>query len=406
MQSCPPPPAIPATAEAVVTFLESVGRRLEAELYLKLFTELPRESFAIVAVDAGLLRHSAGALAEQLRFLADLGLYAPLVVGPLDTSSTTAAADRLVRRLRAAGLEPAVYEVPQADVATALRAELGAARVPVICFSDPNLGVDARFVILAHLARELASRKLVLLRRRGAIGAELDRVALRESSHAIPTNADGISVVNLRTDYVLLAEQRLLRRDDAELLGRLRVLLDSPGLGGLRINVTSPMAMLKELFTVRGAGTLVKRGTDILKFNSYQSLDRARLRQLLESSFRATLNEEFFNRPLLAAYLEPDYRAAALLEPSRIAPILSKFAVEPIAQGEGMGRDLWRELIREHPQLIWRARSDNPICSWYSWQCDGMVRSGQWTVYFRGVATEQVPAVIEELVGRSEDFNR
>ena len=39
----------PDAAGVVLTFLESVGRRSEAELYLKLFRELPKESFAIIA---------------------------------------------------------------------------------------------------------------------------------------------------------------------------------------------------------------------------------------------------------------------------------------------------------------------------------------------------------------------
>ena len=38
-----------AAAEAVLTFLESVGRRSEAEFYLRLFLKLPPESFGIIA---------------------------------------------------------------------------------------------------------------------------------------------------------------------------------------------------------------------------------------------------------------------------------------------------------------------------------------------------------------------
>ena len=57
-----------------MTFLESVGRRSESELYLRLFRELPKESFAIIAVESAVVRYAAGSLVEQLRFLRELGL--------------------------------------------------------------------------------------------------------------------------------------------------------------------------------------------------------------------------------------------------------------------------------------------------------------------------------------------
>ena len=79
-------------ADVVLTFLESVGRRAEAELYLRLFRQLPKESFALIAPGAQVLRDGAGALVEQIRFLADLDLYAPLVVGLFDFGSATPAA--------------------------------------------------------------------------------------------------------------------------------------------------------------------------------------------------------------------------------------------------------------------------------------------------------------------------
>jgi acetylglutamate kinase len=113
-----------------------------------------------------------------------------------------------------------------------------------------------------------------------------------------------------------------------------------------------------------------------------------------------------FSRPLLAAYIAPEYHGAAVLEPSPIAAILSKFVVDPVAQGEGMGRDIWQAMILEQPSVIWRARSKNPICSWYAWQCDGMVRRGYWTVYWRGVEPDQVQAVVDLMLSRPEDLFR
>ncbi|MGE5786087.1 MAG: hypothetical protein ACM3ZE_15930, partial [Myxococcales bacterium] len=380
-----PPPSLPATAEAVLTFLESVGRRSEAELYLRVFRELPRESFAIVAPESSLVRQSGASIAEQLRFLADMGLFAPVVVGLLDPAQATVAADRLLRRLRAAGLDAAVYDLPQPDLASAIRAELRNGQVPVLCFTAPDPSLEQRFADVGKIVEQLGSRKLVLLRHKGALGAGLDRCLELAPGHTLPMSGDGISVVNLRTDFELLEARQLLAEDDAALLRGIHSLLESRSGASLLTSVTAPLALLRELFTVRGAGTLVKRGTAILRSERYDQLDRGKLRTLLETSFGKPLVPDFFEHPLTAVYHEPEFRGAAIIEPSKVAPVLSKFAVDPVAQGEGMGRDIWQAFARQYPRFIWRARTNNPICSWYTWQCDGLVRRGKWTVYWRGV---------------------
>jgi hypothetical protein len=404
-ESIPPPaPVLPATAEAVLTFLDSVGRRSEAELYVRLFRELPRESFAIIAAECRLIQKNGGAIAEQLRFLAELGLYAPVVLGLFDRGEAENATERLIRRLGAAGLSTSAYCVPELGVGAAIRSDLREGRIPVLRFGDSCPRAEERLEVLSNLITELQSRKLVLLRRLGALGATLERPIELLPNHVLPTNADGISVINLRTDYEPLCRSGLLVPEDARLLGQLSTLLSSDAQSGLQVNVTSPMAILRELFTVRGAGTFVKRGTQITAVDSYQKLDTVRLRQLLESSFHRSLVPYFFKHPILAVYHEPDYHAAAIIEPGPVAPILSKFAVDPVAQGEGMGRDIWQAFTRDFPSIIWRARSSNPICSWYAWQCDGLVRGPKWTTYFRGVDPTGIPAVIAEMLSRTEDF--
>jgi acetylglutamate kinase len=259
--------------------------------------------------------------------------------------------------------------------------------------------------MIGRLADELSSRKLVLLRHKGALGAGLERRQLELAiGQGLLLNADGISVINLRTDYALLEHLGTLQEDDLNLLRGVQNLLSSHAGLSLQTNVTAPLALLRELFTVRGAGTLIKRGTPILKVTDYERLEQGRLRALLESSFSKPLVADFFEHPLLAVYHEPSYRAAAIIEPSSVAPVLSKFAVDPVAQGEGMGRDIWQAFVREHPRIIWRARTANPICSWYASQCDGLMRLGRWTVYWRGVSPEDVPDVIAEMRHRPEDF--
>lgn len=385
----------PDAAGVVLTFLESVGRRSEAELYLKLFRELPKESFAIIAVEAAVIRYAAGSLVEQLRFLRELGLFAPVVVGLFEPATAEKAASRLAKR--SADMGAVIEDATDPGVAARVRAELGEENLPILSFGKAgDESIQQRFERIGQLAGDLGTRKFVVLRRRGGLG--------RPTKTGAPSERR-LSVINLRTDLPALREPRALPADDAELLEHLQALLARPDCSHAVASVTSPLNLLRELFTVKGAGTLVKRGTSIERHSSYAALDTARLTALLESSFGRPLSPTFLAEQPLAVYLEENYRAAAIIAPSKIAPYLTKFAVDRVAQGEGMGRDLWEAIARDHRSLFWRARVENPIASWYASLCDGMMRIGSWTVYWRGIEPSKVPLLVEEAQARPEDFS-
>lgn len=392
----------PDAAGVILTFLESVGRRSEAELYLKLFRELPKESFAIIAVDSAVIRYAAGSLVEQLRFLRELGLFAPVAVGLFDPTVAEKAAQRLSKRC--ADMGAVVESARDPAVATRVRAELAEENLPILCFSplpDAEETVASRFDQLGRIVGALGTRKIVLLRRRGGLGR-----ASRAAVSADPAGGSerGISVVNLRTDLARLREPRSLPSEDLELLEHARSLLELPDCSSSVVSITSPLNLLRELFTVKGAGTLIKRGSAIERHASYATLDVARLEVLLESSFGRRVSPRLFEELPLAAYVEENYRGAAIVVPASIAPYLTKFAVDRVAQGEGLGRDLWEALAQDFPALYWRARTDNPISSWYGTLCDGLMRVGRWTVYLRGIEPAKVPLVVQDALERPDDF--
>ncbi len=62
-------------------FLESVGQKADVDLYLKHFRSQRKESFAIIAADAQIVRAALDPFHFDLRILAGLGLY-PVVLGP------------------------------------------------------------------------------------------------------------------------------------------------------------------------------------------------------------------------------------------------------------------------------------------------------------------------------------
>jgi len=391
-------------ADVVLTFLESLGRRAEAELYLRMFRELPKESFAIIAPGPQVLRDGLGGLVEEIHFLADLDLFTTFVLGLFDPSSSAAGAERVARRLSAAGLVPYVHATDEPTLVEDLIAELRAERVPIVYFPvKEGDTLDARVERLGSIARVLDTRKVVLLRRRGGIALRPERTP--ELGPRPPLSPGGwLSVVNLRTDRAALVASKRLSRREGELLDAAARLIELVSPNPLLVSVASPLNLMKELFTVKGAGTLVKRGTPIERHDGYATLDVSRLRALVEKSFGRALAPDFFERPPHAVYLDEQYRGAAILHPGGIVPYLTKFAVLPQAQGEGMGYDLWQALARDHAHFFWRTRHDNPILPWYLGVCDGMARTPAWSVLWLGVEPEQIPQVIAEAEARPSDF--
>ncbi|MBN1607112.1 MAG: hypothetical protein JW940_10800 [Polyangiaceae bacterium] len=404
MAQRPAPASVPPAAETVLTFLQSVGRRSEAELYLRLFRQQPKESFAIVAAEVSGARHSLGSLAEQLKYLSELGLFAPVVTGLLDPLGAELSAGRLAERLTSLGLSCSTHEAADPRLAEQLRQELSCEVVPVVVFGVPIGDTAGRFALLGSLRKALGSRKIVFVRERGGLRPREPHGVELSPGHRLLCHHGGISIINLSSDADALQKRSVLDEEDLELFVRVRELLCHEDASHVLVNVTSPLTLLTELFTVRGAGTLVKRGTTIERHGSYGEVDRVRLTTLLESSFRRSLRPEFFDRPPLAVYVEPHYRGAAIVEPCDVGPLLSKFAVDPVAQGEGMGRDLWQAIVREFDTLVWRARPGNPINAFYLTQCDGMVRTATWQVFWRRLGPEHIARVVEELLGRPHDF--
>ncbi|HYP76174.1 MAG TPA: hypothetical protein VER12_09475 [Polyangiaceae bacterium] len=394
-----------AAAEAVLTFLESVGRRSEAEFYLRLFLKLPPESFGIIAPGATVIRYALGSLVEQLKFLADLGLHAPVVLGLYDPEQGANSSERLIKRLQLQGMDAFPHEMGESGLAEQLRGELRADRLPVVHFrAIEGQTIEDRLNQLGQLAKVLDTRKFVLLRRRGGLKPLTPSRLQLAPGYFLPTDGGRISIINLRTDRAGIVASKTLPKRDSELLAAAERLIDLSQPTPILASITSPLNLLKELFTVKGAGTLIKLGSAVSRHRSYVNLDTVRLRRLLEASFGRALDDRFFDRTPLAVYVEAEYRGAAVVAHGSPVPYLSKFAVEPEAQGEGMGRDLWQAISRDYPALYWRGRADNPIASWYASVCDGMMRLPEWNVYWRGIEAQRIPDVIEAARSHPADF--
>jgi hypothetical protein len=376
-------------ADIVLRFLESVGRRSEAEFYISLFRAEPKEQFAAIGVDANVARHAAEAVVLHLRFLAALGLAPVVVLGHFEPTDAQEHAARIHRRLLRAGVSAGLVAAAEGDLVERCRRLMRAGTLPIVTFgATEGATVEERFGRLADLLSGLQTRKFLFLHRPGG---------LRRDGTLIP-------IVNLSTELVQLERSRELSRKERAMLAQSRRLVFDLVGHKLTVAITSPLNLLRELFTVKGAGTLLRRGTVIERHGSYDDVDVPRLRQLLSDSFGRVPYESFFDKPILNLYLEQSYQGAAVLQKTPIGAYLTKFAVGREAQGEGLGRDLWDAFAADHPAVFWRARSVNPINEWYTKLADGMCRCDAWTVFWRGMPFTHAPMAIAHALSQPPDL--
>ena len=379
--------------EVVRRFLESVGQKADVDLYLKLFRSQEKESFAIIAADAQIVRTALDPFHFDLRILAGVALYPVVLLGLFDAKDADRQAQRVHEwlfedQVPARIVEPGAAMSP-ADIELISRT-IQSNTIPIVSLEEAREGTtDGRFNLLSSLARGLGTRKVIFLSPSPGLERE---------------GAPHISGVNLNVDYErLLSARGQLARRHYTLLKQAKELLDEVP-QRMSVAVVNPLSLLRELFTVNGAGTLIRKGSRIEVHTNFGKIDRTRLRGLLESAFGKLLREEAFDLDVERVYLEERYLGAALLSSCPIASYLSKFAVERAAQGEGIGTDLWSILVRDYPSFFWRSRPANPITPWYAKQCDGLVRTADWHVFWRGLPAAKIEAAVSFALSQPTDF--
>jgi acetylglutamate synthase len=380
-------------AEIVQRFLESVGAKADIDLYLKLFRSHRKESFAILAPNAEIVKGALDPVHFDLRILAGLGLLPVVLLGLFEPKDADAQATRVSEWL----LEDAVpCEVIRGDLEMStpsvegIRAVINRGAIPLVSVeAAAALTIDARFRLLATLATTLETRKVVFLSRRPGL---------------VVGTGKPPSVVNLETDTDWLLAPGALSRGQALLLRQIKRLLGEVPASLTGVTVVNPLQFLRELFTVSGAGTLIRRGSRIDVREGLEAVDPERLRALFTSAFGRSVRDDFFTRPIARTFIEESYRGAALVTETPVAPYLTKFAVERQAQGEGLGGEIWSLVTRDYPAFFWRSRPENPITAWYAKQCDGLVRFPKWHVFWRGLSVDTIAPAVQHALAAEPDF--
>ena len=412
------------TRTTILRLLSNMASTKEIQQYLKRFSQLDADRFAVVKVGGAILRDELDALVSSLAFLQQVGL-TPIVLhgaGPqLDARMREAGIEKrtvndlrvtdapvlaIVRRVmreenlrlvealqeqgvRATSIQSGVFEAEFLDrdvyglVGKVVRVDTDGIRsaikvgsIPVIASlaetTDGQIvNVNADFAA-NELVQVLQPYKIVFLTGTGGLLDEQGRV---------------INSINLSTEYDHLVAQPWISGGMRVKLEQIKDLLD--GLPpSSSVSITRPAELAKELFTHKGSGTLVRRGERVLRVTSWDELDPARLRELIESAFGRRLAPDYFARTrLLRAYVSENYRAAVILIEDGGYTYLDKFAVLDDAQGEGLGRAVWQVMREETPSVFWRSRHGNPVNHFYYAESDGCFKLPQWKVFWCGLAS-------------------
>ncbi|MFS2318989.1 acetylglutamate kinase [Maricaulis sp. D1M11] len=407
--------------QTIVQLLSHMRDGKEIREYLSRFSGVDQERFAVIKVGGAVIRDDLEGLANALAFLQTVGLSPVVVHGggpqldaalgdagiveervdglrvtpdaaiPVVRETLTTANLSLVDAVRAAGGQAAavpsgVFEAELVDrerlgrvgEPSRVRLDLVAAaaragQAPILaCLGETaegclvNVNADAAVRALVHA---LQPYKVIFLTGTGGLLDQTGQI---------------LSAINLATDYdELLAADWVSGGMQLKLQEIHRLLADLPLSSSVAI--TRPTELTRELFTHAGAGTLVRRGEKISALHAKAEIDMDRLDALVTRSFGRPAVTGYWDQVKIDhALISENYRAAAITRRMGAWTYLDKFAVQDDARGEGLGRAVWRQLIAYAPQLIWRSRTDNPVNGFYFEECDGAIRTSEWTVFWRG----------------------
>jgi hypothetical protein len=360
-------------SKTIRLFLDSIGRRSEYEFYLNKFQSDRSPCFALILPDSGSIQESGDLMTFDLHFLLRLEL-CPLVV--LVGTEAEANAMELSRHGAVELLEATTLF--QTDEVLHYRFEqcVQEEKIPILILPDMELPD-----VVPQLAPRLSNR-LHVLRTSGMLhspeGENLFYVYVNQSEASALSNEDQ-AVITLAKTWLSEEPQ-------------------------VHISVSSPLYVLQELFTVKGRGSIIRPGSEILHHTSLDGIDEERLVTLIEDSFGKTFSNPACLQNACDLYLEKDYRGAVVLESHSSGKYLSKFAVGTQARGEGVAQELWDIACASQPALFWRSRASNPINHWYERHASGHHIEGDWNVFWKGISFQDLPSIIQYALDRPADF--
>ncbi len=422
--------------------LSQLSSSQEARHYLKEFSDIGASRFAVVKIGGGILENQLDEVAAALAFVFHLGL-TPIILhgaGPqidralseaglsgerVDELRVTTAEmmavirpviyalnQKLVEALsghgvRAQGIQHGVFNCNLLDEqryglvgdiqsvhVDGVRSVIRTGCLPVLTC----LGESASGQVL-NINADIAARELVWLVRPHKV------IFLTPTGGLLDQHQQIIPSISIRDQMQTLLQQDWVHSGMKLKLQQIARMLE-PLDASSSVSITSVDQLARELFTHKGAGTLIAKGELIESYDSIDNTLQSQLKQILESSFGRGLRPDYFaSLRLEKLYMSESRRAVAVITRGfNGLPYLNKFAVTPEGQGEGLGATLWRVIREDCSTLYWRSRSNNPINSWYYKRANVTCRKNGWIAFFCGSDLDQAVSCLGDAFEQSDSW--
>lgn len=409
----------PGTKVIFEQLLRTVGSSRDVDQYLQLYGGEEKQRFAVIKVGGEVIQKELDTLAHALTFLHRAGLfpivvhgagpqmnavlekegYEPQYVGGMRVTDEHALATarrvfletnlKLVQRLGELGtparpISSGVFEAEVIDeqtgfvgsitdiTKTAIQSSIDAGCLPILL---PL--AETRSGQILNINADVAAREVAIAFQ------PMKTIFINAKGGWLEEDGTKLSVIDMNHDYEkFLARDYTGRQGTLLKLKELKLILDHLPASS-SIALTSASGLVKELFTHRGAGTMVTKGEAIHVFNSLAeaNISKEELCDLLQASnlsAKGLLHESYLeqlldpNQPqsLFKLYLSETRSAGAILtrglEGGNV-PYLDKFAISEQGLGNGTGDALWNRIAGDHPRFFWRStkEANKEITAWY-----------------------------------------
>lgn len=435
-----------STRLTVVQLLNNIGSKREVEQYLKYFTSVSSQQFAVIKVGGAIITQQLPELASCLAFLYHVGLY-PIVLhgtGPqinellevegvepeyIDGIRVTNPKTmevvrkcfleqnlRLVTALEKMGVHarPITAGVFGAEYLdkdkyqlvgkinsvnkSPVEAAIDAGYLPILTSlaetpSGQLLNVNAD-VAASELAREFEPLKIVYLNEKGGL--------------INGQTGEKISAINLDEEYDDLMKEPWVKYGTKLKIKEIHDLLQHlPRSSSVAIIDVDDLQ--KELFTDSGAGTLVRRGYKLINRNSLSEfsnpdlLRAALLRDPLIKSGKLSVAsylkhletanfKSYGDAPLevLAIVVEENNKSASSI------PKLDKFLSSRTGWLNNVTDNIFNAIKKDYKSLYWVVNENDSNVAWYFSKSDGSFAKNGEILFWYGLNTEEASQLIKQ----------
>jgi len=441
-------PARDRTREIVAQTVSSIGSRREGQQYLKLFTSVSSQKFAVIKVGGAIITEYLDELCRSLLFLTELGLYPVIVHG---------AGPQLNQLLLDAGVEPQFEEGIRITDAKTLGVarklfleenlkltdrldELGVAtrslsgvfqadyldkekwqyvgKITKVNKAAIEKSIEAGYVPIMTSMAETDDGRLLNVNADSA-AAELARameplkvVYLSEKGGLFDGDGEKISHINLDEEFDHLMAQPWCKYGTRLKIREIKELLDTLPRSS-SVAIIHPSEMQKELFTDSGAGTMIRRGDKIQVVNSVSEFeDISKIKETLIRDregldAEATVDrfiDQLKENPFTAYYDDALQCLAVVMPPTETRPIATLATLNITKAGwlSNVAENVFAAIKKDHPSLFWTVSSEDENLTWFFDKADGSWTHNGNVLFYYGcdLRSDSLSSIVNEFMSQ------